>query len=144
MKREGFSVIPKERTDNSLELWVKGLIFGLITRDENGVFQYKDETNDEMALFGYWTSLGTKYRDEAFRNFKRESERIQPQFEEYLHNRARAEGQDAIDAILADARINYLNSYSLNDLPESELRNTLYKGILKQLTDEVNYVNREM
>jgi hypothetical protein len=97
-----------------------------------------------MALFGYWTSLGTKYRDEAFRNFKRESERIQPQFEEYLHNRARAEGQDAIDAILADARINYLNSYSLNDLPESELRNTLYKGILKQLTDEVNYVNREM
>jgi hypothetical protein len=144
MEREGFSVLPMERTDNSLELWVKGLIFGLIKRDAEGTFKYIDKTNDAMALFGYWTSLGTKYRDEAFRNFKRESDRIQSQYEDYMHNRAKSEGQDAINAIMADAKNNYLAKYSLNDLDESDYGNALYKGIVEQLTNEVNYVIRDM
>lgn len=144
MEREGFSVIPKTRTDNSMELWVKGIIFGLIKRDADGTFTYKDESNDEMALFGYWTSLGTKYRDEAFKNFKREAERLLPQYEAYLHNRSKSEGQDAIDAILADAKINYLEKYSLNDLTQQDFNNPLYKGIKDQLTIELKYVNKEM
>ncbi|MDE6301492.1 MAG: tubulin-like doman-containing protein [Muribaculaceae bacterium] len=144
MEREGFSVIPKERTDNSLELWVKGLIFGLIVRDSNGTYQFKDESNDDAALFGYWTSLGTTYRDEAFKAFKREADRLQSQYEEHMHNRAKSEGQDAIDAILADAKLNYLGKYSLNDLSQSELINPLYKGIKDQLTAELKYVNKEM
>ncbi len=144
MEREGFSVLPQERTDDSLELWVKGLIFGLITRDENGVFQYKDETNLDMALFGYITSLDTKYRDEAFNKFKLESLRLQPQFEQHMHNRARSEGQDVIDAILADAKNNYLAKYALNELTPAELRDPRNKDIVKQLTDEVNFVNKEL
>lgn len=144
MEREGFSVIPKEKADNSLELWVKGLIFGLITRDAEGNFQYKDESNDDMALYGYWTSLGTSYRDEAFKNFKREAARLQGKYEEYMRNRSKSEGQDAIDAILADAKINYLAKYSLNDLTMAELTNPLYKGINSQLTSELKYVNKEM
>ncbi|MCM1505073.1 MAG: tubulin-like doman-containing protein [Muribaculum sp.] len=144
MEREGFSVLPKEKTDNSLELWVKGLIFGLITRDKDGTYKYKDDSNDEMALFGYWTSLGTTYRDEAFKGFKREASRLQSQYEDYMHNRAKYEGQDAIDAILADAKINYLDKYSLNDLRDSDLINPLYKGIRDQLTSELKFVNKEM
>lgn len=144
MEREGFSVIPRERSDNSLELWVKGLIFGLIRRDKDGTYQYKDESNDDMALFGYWTSLGTTFRDEAFKNFKRQAERLQSQYEEYMRNRAKAEGQDAIDAIMADAKINYLKKYSLNDLAPTDLQNSLYKGIKDQLTAELKYVNKEM
>lgn len=144
MERDGFSVIPRERTDNSLELWVKGLIFGLITRDSDGTYQYKDEDNDDMALFGYWTSLGTAYRDEAFRNFKREAAKLQSQYEDYMHNRAKFEGQDAIDAVLADAKINYLDKYSLNKLTQSELTTPLYKGIREQLTAELKYVHKEL
>jgi hypothetical protein len=144
MQREGFSVLPERKADNSMELWVKGLIFGLISRDADGNYQYKDETNDEMALFGYWTSLGSKYRDEAFKNFKRESVRLQSQFEDYMKKRMEAEGQDAINAILADAKVNYLPNYSLNDIPTTELRNPLYRGISQQLTAEVNYVNKEL
>lgn len=144
MEREGFSVIPKERTDNSLELWVKGLIFGLIRRDEQGNFQFKDESNDEMALFGYWTSLETKYRDEAFKNFKRIAERLQPQYEDVMRNRAKSEGQHAIDAILADAKNNYLDKFSLNDLSPADLKSSLYKGIKDQLIAEIKYVNKEM
>ncbi|MDE5594645.1 MAG: tubulin-like doman-containing protein [Muribaculaceae bacterium] len=144
MEREGFSVIPQERSDDSLELWVKGLIFGLITRDSDGVYQYKDESNEEKALFGYVTSLGTKYRDEAFKAFKRESVRLQPQYENHMSNRAKSEGQAAIDAILADAKNNYLEKYSLNDLSKTDFDNSLYKGIVKQLNDEVNFVNKEL
>lgn len=145
MEREGFSLFPAEKTDNSLELWVKGIIFGLVTRDENGTFQYKDETNEDQALFGYWTSLGTTYRDEAFSAFKRESARLQPQYEKYMEAQRKAKGQAAIDAVLADAKNDYLDRFSLNDIPLSELKkNTLYKDILKQLTDEVNYVNKEL
>lgn len=144
MAREGFSVLPKERTDNSMELWVKGLVFGLIKRDEQGNYLYKDETNDDLALFDYWTSLGTNYRDEAFRLFKREAERLQPQYEEHMLLRAKSEGQDAIDAILSDAKINYLAKYSLNDLSLTDLQNSLYKGIAAQLNDELKYVKKEM
>lgn len=145
MVKDGVSLSPAEKTDDSLEMWVKGLIFGLIARDENGTFQYKDETNEDQALFGYWTSLGTTYRDEAFSAFKRESVRLQPQYEKYMDAQRKAKGQAAIDAILADAKSDYLDRFSLNDIPLTELRkNTLYKDILKQLTDEVNYVNKEL
>jgi hypothetical protein len=144
MQREGFSVLPAEKTDDSMELWVKGLIFGLISRDADGTYLYKDEENDDMALFGYWTTLGTKYRDEAFKSFKRVATSVQEQYEKYLSNRAKSEGQDAINAILADAKLNYLQKYSLNDLQESEFNNPLYKGIVQQLTAEIKYVNKEM
>jgi hypothetical protein len=144
MQREGFSVLPVEKTDNSLELWVKGLIFGLISRDNDGTFRYKDENNDEMALFGYWTSLDSKYRDEAFKNFKRVANDIQQQYEDALQKRAKSEGQDAINALINDAKLNYLQKYSLNDLEESNFKNQLYKGIVQQLTAEVKYVNKEM
>jgi hypothetical protein len=144
MAREGFSVVPKEKSDDSLELWVKGLIFGLITRDKEGKFQYKDESNTDMALFGYQTSLNTTYRDEAFRNFKRECANLQPQYEQHMINRAKAEGQDAINSIIADAKINYLEKYSLNDLSPADFKNPLYKGIVTQLTEEINFVNKKL
>ena len=96
-------------------------------------------------MFGYWTSLGTTYRDEAFSAFKRESTRLQPQYEKYMETQRKSKGQAAIDAVLAEAKSDYLDRFSLNDIPLSELRkNTLYKDILKQLTDEVNYVNKEL
>jgi hypothetical protein len=69
---------------------------------------------------------------------------VQEQYEKYLSNRAKSEGQDAINAILADAKLNYLQKYSLNDLQESEFNNPLYKGIVQQLTAEIKYVNKEM
>lgn len=144
MERESFSVLPKERGDDSMELWVKGLIFGLISRDDKGVYQYKDESNDDAALDGYVTSLGTPYRDEAFRNFKRESARLQPQYEQLMAARSKAEGQDAIDIILADAKLNYLDKYSLNDLSKSELGNSLYKNIKDQLNAELKFVKNEL
>ena len=144
MERENYSLWPKEQTDDSLELWVKGLIFGLITRDENGVFQYKDETNSERAIFDYITSLDTKYRDEAFAKFKHISNRLKPQFEEYVKNKARAEGQDALDAKLADAKLNYRDQYSLNDLTLAELCDSRNKDIASQLNREIDYVNKEL
>lgn len=144
MEKEKFSVLPKEQTDNSMELWVKGLIFGLIKREENGNFLFKDETNDDMALFGYWTSLGTSYRNEAFQNFKKESANLQPQYEEYMRNRIKSEGQDAINTILADAKLNYLEKYSLNDLSLSDLSSSLYSQIKDQLTAELKYIKNEM
>ena len=140
MKRENFSIEPHEASDDSLELWVKGLIFGLITRDQSGNYFYKDESNADMALWGYKTSLETTYRDEAFKNFKRNYVNLQDQYERYLVNRAKSEGQDAIDRILSDAREHYLEKYSLNDLPLESLGNSLYKGIKEQLTSELKYI----
>jgi hypothetical protein len=59
-------------------------------------------------------------------------------------NRAKAEGQDAINSIIADAKINYLEKYSLNDLSPADFKNPLYKGIVTQLTDEINFVNKKL
>lgn len=140
MARENYTLMPTEKTDNSLELWVKGLIFGLIIRDENGVFLFKDEDNDEAALDGYFTSLGTPYRDEAFRNFKREASRLQPQYETLMANRIKSEGQDKINRILADAKLNYEKNYSLNQFTNDDLKNPLYKNIRDQLLKELKYI----
>lgn len=144
MEREGFSVIPQEPKDDSLELWVKGLIFGLITRDEDGVYYYIDKTNKDMALWDYKTSLNTQYRDEAFKGFKRNCNHLQMQYESYLANRLRKEGDEAINVIIADAKNNYLSKYSLNDLTPEQLKNPLYKDIASQLTAEVEFVNKEL
>lgn len=144
MEREGFSVRPKEQTDNSLEMWVKGIIFGLITRDEDGKFLYKDETKTEYALDDYWTPLGTEYRDEAYNNFKRECEKLQPQFEKHLVNRAKSEGEESINKIIADAKLSYLEKYSLDTLNKTERNNPLYRGIKDQLIKEVEFVNKEL
>ena len=57
-----------------------------------------------------------------------------------MANRAKSEGQDAIDRILSDAREHYLEKYSLNDLSLESLGNSLYRGIREQLTSELNYV----
>lgn len=140
MKRDNFSVEPQQASDGSLELWVKGLIFGLITRDEKGCYFYKDESNADMALWGYKTSLNSTYRDEAFKKFKMNYSNLQDQYERYVANRAKSEGQDAIDRILSDAREHYLEKYSLNDLSLESLGNSLYRGIREQLTSELNYV----
>lgn len=142
--REGFSVYPKERQENSLEMWVKGLIFGLITRDEDGNYFVKDESKAEYALDDYRVPLNSKYRDEAYQNFKRESSNLLQQFEEYLINKTKLEGEDSINRILADAKLNYFDKYSQNRLTKSERDNPLYAGIKKQLIKEVEYVNKEL
>ena len=144
MEREKFSIIPTERVDNSMELWVKGLIFALIKRDENGNFMFKDEENDEAALDNYFTSLNTQYRDEAFKKFKRESHRLQEQYEKVMGNRIKSEGQDNINAMLADAKENYLSKYSLNNLSKEEINNSLYKSIKEQILAELKYVREEL
>lgn len=142
--RDGFSVFPQERHENSLEMWVKGLIFGLITRDEDGNYFVRDESNAEYALDDYRVPLNSKYRDEAYQNFRRESSNLLQQFEEYLINRTKLEGEDSINKILADAKLNYLDKYSLNKLTKTERDNPLYAGIKKQLIREIEYVNKEL
>ena len=82
-----------------------------------------------MALWGYKTSLNSTYRDEAFKKFKMNYSNLQDQYERYVANRAKSEGQDAIDRILSDAREHYLEKYSLNDLSLESLGNSLYRGI---------------
>lgn len=144
MQRNRFSIFPQEQNDDSLELWVKGIIFGLITRDANGVYMYKDESNTSRAIFGYITSLGSTYRDEAFRNFKREAGRIRPMFDKHISERRRAEGEDVFNNLIADVKSNYLNKYSLNTLTQSDFNNSLYKGIVDQLNREIDYVTNEL
>ena len=46
MARENYSLLPEEKQDITLEIWVKGFIFGVI-RNNDGVYQYIDEENEE-------------------------------------------------------------------------------------------------
>lgn len=144
MQTSGFSVIPAEEEDDSLELWVKGLIFGLITRDEDGTYYYKDENNDDAVLNDYKTSLSTKYRDEAFKEFKQRCIHLQPQYEKILTDKEKAEGKEAIERILADARENYLNKYSLNDLSVAQMQSRQNEREVAQLKAEMTFVKKQL
>ena len=55
MQRDKYTLLPKEKIDDSIELWVKGFIFGYLKNDGFRYF-YKDTVEGE-PINGYWVVL---------------------------------------------------------------------------------------
>ena len=141
MSRDGYSLDPKERADNTLELWIKGLIFGLIKND-NGTYYYKDEENGD-ALDDYWSPLET-FRDEAFTKFQRLKPTIEDAFTRYLDELERVKGSEAILEIINDAKEDYLPRYSQVNMTNEELKRRENKTIADLMRREINFVKKEL
>jgi len=143
MEREGFSLWPTKSADNSLELWVKGFIFGLI-KNENNCYWYIDTENGD-PLFGNWVQL-KQYRDEAFAEFRLKRSAIERQYEDFFNNLQRERGSNYLQEKVAEAKQdnNYLTKISQINMTREQLTQKGYEPIRKQITDEITYVQREL
>ena len=143
MPREEFDLWPAKSADNSLELWVYGLIFGLI-KNEKGTYWYKDiKTGD--PLYDYWAPL-SQYRDDAFNQFKSNRMTIEKQYEEVINGLKKEKGMTFIKDKIAYAKdgSNYLNEISQVNMSQEELTAKGMEKIRKLISDEIDFVKKEL
>lgn len=140
MKREDFSVKPKKASDEDLlDLWVKGLIFGLV-KNENGEYYFQSQENGD-ALDDYWVKLG-EYRDEAFDQFRTYKSSVRKEFTEIIDNKVTSMGATAIKEIIDDAKANYYDKYSQINMTKDEVKKKGFEKIRELITSELNHVKQ--
>ena len=141
MQREDYSIMPKAAVDDTLDLWVKGFIFGLI-KNENDKYYFKcDELGD--SLDDNWVEL-TKYRDESFDSFKRNKTIIRNEFNEYFNLYQKNKGVDVMQGKVDDAKMNYFDKYSQINLTKDEIKTKGFEPIRKLITAELEFVKKAL
>jgi len=143
MERDGFNLWPMKSADNSLELWVKGIIFGLI-KNEDDCYWYIDTEHGD-PLYGNWVQL-KKYRDEAFAEFRLNRSAIERQYEDFFDKLQRERGINYLNEKVAEAKQgdNYLTKISQINMTREQLTQKGFEPIRKQITNEITYVQREL
>ena len=142
MQREEYSLKPSLAIDDTLDLWVKGLVFGLIKYDGENYY-YRDTSAYEAALDDFWIKL-SHYRDEAFNTFRSVRSSIKKQYDEFFNTLQRDKGETYIKEIIDDARAHYLDKYSQINMTRSEIGQHGNEAIKKLITDEINYATKQL
>lgn len=137
MRRQGYSMEPGGTSNDSLEIWVKGLIFGYI-KNEDGKYKYLDEVNGDF-LDDYWVDLA-QYRDDAFRKFEDVLGSVSEQFNKKITELEREQGAPYVRSIVADAKNNYWEKYSQIGFTKLELKDSHLKGTAEQIKKEIEFV----
>lgn len=141
MLREEYNLYPKAAVDDSLELWVKGFIFGLI-KNENEKYYYQSEEFGD-PLDDNWVEL-LKYRDEAFDAFKRNKTAIRKEFNQYFEQYQKTKGAEAMQTLIDDAKRNYYDKFSQIDMSKDQIKSKGFESIRKLITNELEYVKKEL
>ncbi len=140
MKREDFSLKPKRATDDDLlDLWVKGLIFGLV-KNEDGEYYFKSQEYGD-ALDDFWVKLG-EYRDEAFDQFRQYKSSVRKEFDEFLDNLAVSKGATAVKAVIDDVKSNYYDKFSQINMTKEEVKKKGFEKIRELITSELTHVKQ--
>lgn len=138
MMKENFALEPvKDDGIHDIELWVRGLVFGLI-KNENGKYYVKNKKTGK-ALLGYWVELAT-YRNDAFNAFVADIFSLRPQFKEFISAWHKDHGQDAIKQLRADVKLNYREKYSQLNMDNDELLSRGNEQIADLMEKELKYI----
>lgn len=138
MMKENFSLEPvKEDGSRDIEMWVRGLVFGLI-KNENGKYYVKNK-NTGKALLDYWVELAT-YRNDAFNAFVADIFALRPQFKEYVTTWHKDHGQGAIKQLRADVKANYREKYSQLFMDNEELLSRGNEQIADLMEKELKFI----
>lgn len=143
MKKTGFSLEPGSGGDNTLELWVKGFVYGLIKND-NGTYKYLDEENGD-CLWDYWIDLG-KYRDEAYKIFKERKLLVEDQFKKKIHNIISMKGLPYIEELYGRAKDGYIENFSQLGFSKEYLREHTKElpGVADLIKEETEFVKKQL
>lgn len=140
MRREDFSLIPKRASDEDLlDLWVKGLLFGLV-KNENGEYYFQSDEQGDV-LMDNWVSLG-KFRDEAFDTFRTYKTSVRKEFNEKIDKLIKTKGVDAIKEIIEDAKVNYYEKYSQINMAKADVMKRGFERIKDLISDEIKLVKK--
>ncbi|PZX52127.1 tubulin-like protein [Algoriphagus ratkowskyi] len=146
MARENFSIHPDRGQDNSIELWVKGIIFGFI-KNEGDKYYIKSQSNGD-PLENFWHQLSqTSYRDDAFDVFKNSIGVFEGELKQSIQKLRNELGDTKInDKIQNVSSENYVNDYSQVNISIRELKDDTrtYQGVLDLLSKEVRFVETEL
>lgn len=137
MNHENYSIMPEAKEDDTIELWVKGFIFGLI-KNEDGAYFYKNESEGD-ELDDYWVQL-KEYRDDSFNIFKSKKSIVRKEFNSHIENREKTNGSVEIEALLKDAKENYWDKYSQINLDRRKLKEREYEGVANLFRLELRYI----
>lgn len=138
MQKEHFSLEPvKDDGQKDIELWVRGLIFGLI-KNENGRYYVKNKQTGK-ALRNYWVELAT-YRNDAFNAFVGDIFQLRQQFKEYFATWNKDNGQDAIKQLRADVKAHYREKFSQLNMDDDELFARGNEAIADLMEKELRFV----
>ncbi|MBR5716982.1 MAG: hypothetical protein IKX59_10380 [Bacteroidales bacterium] len=141
MIREDYRIEPTPKADDSLGLWIQGLIFGLI-KNEDGHYQYQN-TEEGDPLFDYWMEL-SEYRDEAYQEFKRHIETIHDEYEALIEEIGKKNGSEYMDKLLQDVKENYFEKYSQINMDKKQITAKGYEPIRQLITEEISFVKKEL
>ncbi len=142
MVREEYSLMPSRAADNTLDFWVKGIIFGLI-RNDGECYYYKDVDNSDAALDDFWIKL-SPYRDDSYSMFRRVCKSVESQYEQHFNGLQREKGDAYLRSIIDDAKANYLVKYSQIMMPKDEIKKKGNEAVARLITDEINYVTKQL
>lgn len=141
MLRENYSIEPQIRPDDSLALWVQGLVFGLI-KNEDGQYMYQNEEEGD-ALFDFWIQLG-QYRDDAYNEFKKHVDVVRDRYEAFVDSEGKKHGSEYIDKLIKDVKDNYYEKFSQINMEKADLTKKGFERVRKLITDELTFVKKEL
>ncbi len=144
MQLSQFKLTPSKKTsqDESLELWVKGLILEKI-KNENSTYFYYDKSKKNHATTKGWIKLADNWRDKAFEEFSKKIKDIKDDYLEEWEDRKR-HNLDGFEQLLEDVRNNYFDNYSQVGLKLDTINKVAYAGVNRLLTDELTYVSDKL
>lgn len=138
MMKENFALEPvKEDGSQNIEIWVRGLVFGLI-KNEKGKYYVKNKKTGSILL-DYWVELAT-YRNDAFNAFVADILTLRPQFKEFITTWHKDHGQDAIKQLRADVKANYREKYSQLYMDNEELLSRGNEEIAELMEKELKFI----
>jgi hypothetical protein len=100
-----------------------------------------DELGD--ALDDNWVEL-SKYRDDAFDKFKMNKNIIRKEFNEYFAKYQKTKGVDNMQELIDKAKENYFDVYSQIQLTKEEVKQRGNEAIRKLITQELDFVKKEL
>ncbi len=139
LDKEKWQLMPKGELDDTIELWVRGIIFGLIKR-EGDTYYYYNRAEGE-ALDDYMCELG-ETRVEAYDKFRRKVDAVRNSYVDRIEQYAIEHGADARKQLRADVKANYLGRYSQSELTDNNaLKEPRNKALRTLLNREMEFVN---
>lgn len=139
MAQERFSIMPDDHEDDSLQWWVKALVFGLI-RNNDGKIQIQSRTLGS-AVHRYWYTLGTvANRLGAYDDFSKHINDLRPEIRQALEEMDTPANRQSLEQARANAKADYYANVSLCTIPNNEIDH--YPDDMRQLEAEIAEVEK--
>ena len=90
-----------------------------------------------------WVELA-QYRDEAFDMFKRHKAIVRKEFNEFFNQYQKTKGINKMQRKVDDVKSDYFAKYSQINLTKNEIKQKGFEAIRKLITEELEYVKKEL